>query len=432
MNARFLPSGPAAGAELLVLAPCLPRPDGDAASLRWYQLLRFLGRHFRVHLGCSADPLRDGAQFSRVRALCHETCFVAPPGIGRSMRLAAMRLGALRMAPALQAWATRLCARRPVGAVLACGAGMGACLAALPPGLVRVVDFVELESDRQRRRGAVRPWPGAALWRRQARRLLAIERGAGAACDAALFAGAADVARFRLFAPEAAHKAQLLASGVDPEHYSPHILQRSPYRPGERVLLLAGPLQGDAADAARWLAAEVFAPLRAADPTLSLYLADTSAHACRRPSLGALARQDGVTLVGGQGAPFDPRPYLAHAALVLAPPADGHAAGMAVLAAMAMQKSVLGLPRSLSGLACLQLPEALAAADAPGFRARIAAVLAEIGDGAGNGAGTRAGQASAVGRAARARVLREHDWNLRLAGLPALMAGAVQPLASAG
>lgn len=464
MNARSAFPGTPAGAELLVLAPCLPRPDGDAVSLRWYHLLRFLARHFRVHLGCSADLLRDGAQFSRVRALCHETCFVAPPGIGRSMRLGgmrlgAMRLGAMRMDPALQSWATRLCARRPVGAVLACGARMGACLAALPPGLVRMVDFVELESDRQRRRGAVRPWPGAVLWRRQAQRLLAIERCAGAACDHALFAVPADVARFRLFAPESAHKAQLLASGVDPEHYSPHILQRSPYRPGERVLLLAGPLHGDAAaDAARWLAAEVFAPLRAADPSLSLYLVDASAHARRHPSLGILARRAGVAVVGGQGAAFDLRPYLAHAALVLAPPTGGHAAGMAVLAAMAMQKPVLGLPRSLSGLACLRLPEALAAADAPGFRERIGAILAQPGASPGTGRGVRldigrgigpdfglgigsntgpeAAEASEVGRAARARVLREHDWNLRLAGLPALLAAAcpshAQPLASAG
>jgi len=422
MNAHLDPSGTFAGPELLVLAPCLPRPDGDAVSLRWYHLLRFLARHFRVHLGCSTDPLRDGAQFSRVRALCHETCFVAPPGIGRSLRLGAaqlgaLRLGAMRMDPALRAWATRLCARRPVGAVLACGARMGACLTVLPSGLVRVVDFVELESDRQRRRGAARSWPGGVLWRRQARRLLAIERGAGAACDHALFAGAADVARFRLFAPEAAHKARLLASGVDPEHYSPHILQRSPYRPGERVLLLAGPLHGDAAaDAARWLAGEVFAPLRAADPSLSLYLVDASAHARQHPSLSVLARRAGVTLVGGPGAGFDLRPYLAHAALVLA--------------AMAMQKPVLGLPRSLSGLACLRLPEALAAADAPGYRARIAAILAESGTTSG------AAGAGAVGRAARARVLREHDWNLRLACLPALLAAGssshAQPLASAG
>lgn len=37
-----------------------------------------------------------------------------------------------------------------------------------------------------------------------------------------------------------------------------------------------------------------------------------------------------------------------------------------------------------------------------------------------------------AGRAARARVLREHDWNLRLAGLPALLGTAPLPLASAG
>ncbi|MDN4059241.1 glycosyltransferase [Massilia sp. YIM B02769] len=399
--------------DLLVLAPCLPRPDGDAASLRWFHLLRFLARHYRVHLGCRADPLRDGAQFSRVRALCHETCFAPPAGVR-----ARLRPGAGGDAVLLD-WAMRLCARQAVRAVLACGAGMGGHLAALPRGLVRVVDFVELESDRSRRHGAVRPWPGAALWRRQARRLLAAERAAGAACDHALFAGAADVARFRLFAPESAHKARLLPSGIDPEHYSPHIVQRSPFQPGERALVMAGPLDGPAgADAAHWLAHEVFAPLRAADPSLALYLVGPPLAAGADRRLRALARQPGVTL-GGKAA--DARPYLAHAALVLAPPGAGHAASMAVLAAMAMQKTVLGLPHALAGLACLALPEAWAAADAPAFRARIGALL--------SGA---EGSAATVGRAARARVLREHDWNLRLAGLPALFQAAPQPLASAG
>lgn len=404
---------PARAGDLLVLAPCLPRPDGDAASLRWFHLLRFLARHYRVHLGCRADPLRDGAQFSRVRALCHETCFVPPAG----MR-ARLQPGAGGDAVLLD-WAIRLCTRQPVRAVLACGAAMGGHLAALPQGLVRVVDFIELESDRRRRHGAVCPWPGAALWRRQARRLLAAERAAGAACDHALFAGAADVARFRLFAPESAHKAQLLPSGTDPEHYSPHIVQRSPFRPGERALVMSGPLDGPAGvDAARWLAHEVFAPLRAADPSLALYLVGPPAAARANRRLSFLARQPGVTL-GGKVA--DARPYLAHAALVLAPPGAGHAASMAVLAAMAMQKPVLGLPHALAGLACLTLPEAWAAADAPAFRARIGALL--------SGAD---GSAATVGRATRARVLREHDWNLRLAGLPTLFQAAPQPLVSAG
>lgn len=416
---------PAAGVELLVLAPCLPRPDGDACSLRWFHLLRFLARHFRVHLGCRADPLRDGAQFSRVRALCYETRFLPPPGVRQRIRL-----GAPQLDPALQAWAVRLCTQRPVGAVLACGARLGASLGAMPPGPVRIVDLVELESDQQRRRGALRAWPGAALWRHRARRLLAVERAASAACDHVLLAAPADVARLRLFAPESAHKAQLLASGVDPEHYSPHILQRSPYPAGERALVLAGPLDSLAAgEAACWLAEEVFAPLRAADHGLRLALADADPHARIHPRLKALARRTGVDLAGGVG---DLRPWLAHAAMVLAPPVGGHAARMAVLAAMALEKPVLGLPRSLAGLACLSLPEALAVSDAPAFRARIGAMLAGDETGAAAGADMNGPRPGEIGRAARARVLREHDWNLCLAGLPALLAAAPQPLASVG
>lgn len=411
----LLPAAPPARGDLLVLAPCLPRPDGDACSVRWFHMLRILARDYRVHLGCCADPLRDGAQFSRVRALCYETCFVPPPSLRQRMRARAAAPG-----PVLAAWSFQLCARLPPVAALACGARSGAFLASLPGSMVRAVDLVELESDQRRRHGAARRWPGAILWRRQARRLLAVERAAGAACDHALFAGAADVARFRLFAPESAHKARQLASGVDPDHYSPHILQRSPYRAGQRALVLAGPMDGPAsADAARWLAREVFAPLRVADPTLVLYLAGPRPAARVR----ALARQPGVVVTGGVA---DLRPYMAHAALVLAPPGGGHAASMAVLAAMSLQKPVLGLPRSLGGLACLTLPEAYAAADAAAFRQRIGALLADPAAAAG-GHG-----AADVGRAARARVLREHDWNLRLAGLPELLGAAPQPLASAG
>lgn len=237
--------------DLLMLTPCLPRPDGHASSRRWYHMLRFLARHFRVDLGCIADPAADGAGFSRVKALCHQTCFVAPPGLRQRVRA-----GTGQCDPVLASWAARLCQGQDqvVSAVLVCGARMGMYLDGLPKALVRVVDFVELESDQHRR----------------------------------------------------------------------------------------------------------------------------------------------------------------------------HAASVQVLAAMALQKPVLGLPRSLSGLACLTLPKAYGAADASGFRARIAACLASPAGGLEVGSVGAAGP-TAVGRAARARVLREHDWQLRLAGLPDLLAGARQP-----
>lgn len=410
---------PAPARDLLVLAPSLPRADGSAHSLRWFHMLRYLARHFRVHLGCVADPVRDGSHFGRVRALCYETCFIAPPGIRQRVRG-----GSAHGDPVLAAWAARLCARQPVAAALACGAGMGHYLAALPEGPVRVIDFVELESDQRRRHGASRRWPSTVLWRRQARHLLARERAAGSACDHALFATAADVARFRLFAPESAHKARHLPSGVDADYYSPHILHRSPYRPGLRALVLAGPMDERAnIEAAQWFANEVFAPLHAADAALALYLVGPHPDARVR----ALARQRGVVVTGSVA---DTRPYLGHAALVLAPPGSGHAGSLQVLAAMSLQKAVLAAPRTLTGLACPRQPEAYAAADAAAFRMRIATLLtyadpaaepAQAGD-----------DPVSVGRAARARVLREHDWQLRLAGLPALLDRAAAPIASVG
>ena len=407
--------------DLLILAPCLPRPDGSAQSLRWFHMLRFLARHFRVHLGCVADPAREGSQFSRVRALCYETCFVAPPGIRQRVRGSGAQVD-----PVLAAWAARLCARQPVAAVLAASARMGPYLEALPAGPVRVVDFVELESDQRRRHGASRRWPTTVLWRRQARQLLARERAAGSACDHALFATAADVARFRLFAPESAHKARHLPSGVDPDYYSPHILHRSPYRPGVRALVFAGAMDERVnMEAAQWFVHEVFAPLRAADPALVFYLVGPRPDARVR----ALARVPGVVVTGSVA---DARPWLAHAALVLAPPGSSHVGALQVLAAMSLQKAVLAAPRTLAGLACHKQPEAFAAADAADFRARIAALLACAG-----GASAGPGQDGiddpvSVGRAARARVLREHDWQLRLAGLTALLGGVPAPVASVG
>ena len=405
--------------DLLLLAPCLPRPDGGAQSLRWFHMLRYLARRFRVHLGCVADPAREGGQFARVRALCYETRFVPPPGIRQRMRGSAAQGD-----PGLAAWAARLCVRQPVAPVLAASARMGPYLEALPDGPVRVIDFVELESDQRRRHGASRRWPSTVLWRRQARQMLARERAAGAACDHALFATAADVARFRLFAPESAHKAQHLASGVDADYYSPHILHRSPYRPGLCPLVFAGAMDERInIEAAQWFVHEIFAPLHVADPTLAFYLVGPRPDARVR----ALARERGVVVTGSVA---DPRPWLAHAALVLAPPGTSHVGALQVLAAMSLQKAVLAAPRTLAGLACHQLPEAYAAADAAAFRARIAALLTYP-NGAGHGQGGTEDPV-AVGRAARARVLREHDWELRLAGLRALLDKAPRRVASVG
>lgn len=397
MNAA--PGGAGAFSDLLLLAPCLPYPPDRGDRLRWYQMLRFLGQRYRVHLGCFADPERDRAHIGRIKALCYETCFVAPPQGARVRALRAFARGLPRQPDeVLAGWIDRLLRRHPVGAALACSAHMASYL---PGACTRVIDFADIESDKRRRAAAARRWPLAALALRQADMLSAHEHARALQCEHALFGSASHAALFGRRAPGSAAGAVVVANGVDADYFSPHIVHRNPFAPDGRTILFAGAMDdaGNANDAA-WFAQHVFVALHAADPGLRLCVAGARPEARVR----ALARLPGVSVTGTVP---DLRPYLAHAALVVAPAQAPHGVQLKVLEAMAMQQVVVAAPRALAGVAAWPGIELLVADGAGEFQRQVRRALAgeDIG---------------AIGKAARARVLREHSWPASLAPLAAL------------
>lgn len=399
--------------DLLLLAPGLPSPADSGDRLRWYHLLKFLGQRYRVHLGCFIGEPYPGAIAGKVKALCYETCFVDQPV--PASRLRSLGGGEARAVRAchsavLADWIARLQRRHALHAALACSAPMARHLAPLGD-VLRLVDFVEVESERGRQLASTRRWPMASMWRREAGQLREHERAVAHQCDSLFFASPDQADLFRALAADAAHKVEVLPGGVDADYFSPHILQRSPFAAGARVLVLGTPGDGPHADAAAWFAREVFAPLRARDPGLQLCIVTA------RPGgqAHALVHHQGVVLAG---AVHDPRPYLAHAALVVAPLQRPHGAPHCVLEAMAMQKPVVASPAALAGVRARPDTEVLVAADAVAFRRRIESLLASRG-------------APELGKAARACVTREHGWDAGLAALarrlelpPSRLAGA--------
>jgi sugar transferase (PEP-CTERM/EpsH1 system associated) len=394
MNAA--PSLPGELPDLLVLLPCLPYPCDRGDKLRWYQMLRLLSRNYRMHAACVVDARVEPAHLARIKALCYETCFISPPGLARlHTGSAAAQAHAGAPDDTLAHWIARLLRRHPIRAALACSVHMAPYLAP-HASLRRVVDFVDLESERRRCAAATRRWPAAALWRRGARRLFERERALAATFDRVLFAAPTAQARFAELAPEAAHKAMALPNGVDADYFSPHILHRNPFGPGCKALVLAGAMDDHPnAEAARWFARQVFAPMRQADPSLHFYI--VGARPDRR--VRALECMSGVQVTGALS---DLRPYLAHAALVLAPLQSDHGLQNKVLEAMAMQRPVLATPQALAGLGLRDGAEGAA-----NFGERVLELL---------GADTRA-----VARAARARVMRDFTWSGNLSALPGLL-----------
>jgi glycosyltransferase involved in cell wall biosynthesis len=127
----------------------------------------------------------------------------------------------------------------------------------------------------------------------------------------------------------------------------------------------------------------------------------------------ALARRhSGVVVVG---AVADVRPYLAHAAVAVAPVPVPFGSENCMLEAMAMQKVVVACPQALDAIPALCGEEVLTADDAGAFIHHIRSVLTDH-------------AARAVALMARARVLRNCSWANSLAALDQLL----RPISVAG
>jgi sugar transferase (PEP-CTERM/EpsH1 system associated) len=382
--------------DLLFVAPGLPYPPDRGDRLRWHHMLKFLAQRFRVHFGAIVDPRTSPGELARIKALCYETCFVAPPG---RLRLPAK---ATPLQPELAQWIACMARRFPLHAAVACSARMVPYLDLVPPGPVRVADYVDLESEKLEQRAAQRRWPVAQYGRRQARGQRTLELEAAVLVDHVLFASGAAAARFAELAPRQAARVQVLGNGVDADYFSPHILHRNPYPAGCRALVFTGALDDWAnLEAAEWFAREAFAPLRAADPSLHFYVVGARPPARARQ----LAASSGVIVTGTVP---DVRPYLAHAVLAVAPLQSAHGVQNKVLEAMAMQVPVLATPAALAGIPATAGADVLQAADAREFADTIRAL-------------PPAPALQAVGKAARARVLRDARWQGVLAPLSSLL-----------
>jgi sugar transferase (PEP-CTERM/EpsH1 system associated) len=393
--------------DLLVLAHRIPYPPNQADTLRSYNVLKFLSQRYRVHLGCFVDGHNDSAYLGRLKALCHETCFIAQaPLSARARSVRGFAVGEPLSVPyyrngTLGAWVARLLQRHPIRTALACSAPMAQYLMSTH-GVRRVIDFVDVESEKSRQHAEARRWPLRVVYRREARALLAYERKVAGQFEHSAFVSRAEAALFQRLAPESRDKVAFFNNGVDADYFSPHILHRNPYTAGCTALVVTGTMDyWPNLEAVEWFARQVFAPLRAQHNALRLYIVGAGPAA----QVQALGRQDGVVVTGMVP---DVRPYLAHAALALAPMRVARGGQNRVLEAMAMQKVVVASPPALEGLSARAGTELLVAADGAEFRRHIDYVLA-------------AGSTRELALAARARVLSDYSWTSNLERLADLL-----------
>lgn len=390
--------------NLLLLVHRIPYPPNKGDKIRSYHLLRHLAARYRVHLGTFVDSPDDWQYVDKVREWCADSHFARlDPKLARLRSLGALLSGrALSFDyyrdAGMQAWVERTMREQKIDRVVVFSSPMAQY--AMPFAHARrVIDFCDVDSDKWRQYAGQKPWPMSWLYRREARTLLDYERKVADACDSALFATEPEAQLFRELAPESDAKIGHFNNGVDTDYFSPAHAYSNPYADGERVIVFTGAMDyWPNVDAVEWFTSDILPGLRERLPDLRFYIVG----ARPTPAVQALGRLPGVLVTGTVP---DVRPYLAFAAVSVAPLRVARGIQNKVLEAMAMALPVVVTPEALEGVKAEPGTDLLLAEGADAFAAAVLRVLGE------DDHGLRA--------SARVRVEQHYSWPSNLASIEA-------------
>lgn len=338
--------------DLLFLAHRIPYPPDKGDKIRSFHFLEGLSRHYRVHLGAFVDDPQDLAYVERLRPYCHSLYLprLRPwmaqlrgmPAALRGAPLSLARYGHARFAR----WVGQTLRRHEVKRVFAFSSAMGRYgLSAAPHPVRRIMDFVDVDSEKWRQYADQASGPMRLVYDREHRTLADEEARLAAAYDTGLFVSEEEAQLFGRRNPELSERICAVGNGVDLDYFDPALTHADPFPVGGYDVVFTGAMDYQAnVDGVVWYCREVWPRVRAALPEARFHIVG------QRPTTAvrALAQEfEGVTVTGRVP---DVRPYLAHAGAVCAPLRVARGVQNKVLEALAMDRPVVGTEAAWEGL----------------------------------------------------------------------------------
>jgi sugar transferase (PEP-CTERM/EpsH1 system associated) len=371
--------------------------------VRSYHLLRHLAARHEVHLGSFIDDPDDEQHLPRVRELCAGLHIARlNPRTAKLLSLRGLLSGEALSLPyyrdaGLQAWVDETAARVGFDAVVVFSGVMAQYTRGLN-GVKQLVDFVDVDSAKWRDYAPEHAWPMSWLYRREFGKLLGFEQRVAARAECSFFVTENEVALFRELSPGQPLRLAALGNGVDADFFTPDPARASPFAADELPLVFTGAMDyWPNVDAVSWFANDILPALRERFPALRFHIVGRSP----TPAVQALA-SDAVNVTGTVP---DVRPWLQHAAAVVAPLRLARGIQNKVLEAMAMARPVVAAGSCVKAITPDTQPGLQPAEDVDGYVGRVSALLADP------------AAADAAGRGARDFVLGAYSWDAHLAGL---------------
>lgn len=397
-------------ANLLYLVHRLPYPPNKGDKLRSFHLLKHLAARHRVFLGTFVDDPEDEAHVQSLKPWVAEMHVARlRPKLARLASLRALPRGqALTLSyyddPGLRRWVRELARSQPLDAAVVFSSSMAQYVDTLPQ-LPVLVDFVDVDSAKWTQYAPAHRWPMSWLYAREGQRLLAYERAVAARARRSFFVTPAEAELFQLMAPECAGRVDALGNGVDAEYFAPDARRDSPFGDEPHPLVFTGAMDyWPNVDAVCWFVREVLPRLLLRWPGLRLHIVGRSPTAAVQALAGAHVSVTGTVP--------DVRPYLQHAAVVVAPLRLARGIQNKILEAMAMARPVVASLTCTRAIEAQPGTELLPALETEDYVQQIHALLAHP------------QRAAAIGLAGRQRVLQHYSWDAHLSGIDPYLASA--------
>jgi sugar transferase (PEP-CTERM/EpsH1 system associated) len=263
-----------------------------------------------------------------------------------------------------------------------------------------IADIVDVDSEKWRALAETASGPMRAVYRREWKKIAALEAQVVHASERALLVSHAEADLLARLVPDAADRIHGISNGVDHRYFDP--------------AGFPGPQPGDApefvftgtmdyppnADAVAWFADAILPLIRQAEPAARFTIVGAN------PTRGteALGQRENITVTGRVP---DVRPYLARATAAVVPMRIARGIQNKVLEAMAMGRPVVLTGGALEGINATLGQDVLLADTEQEFANACLGLIQ--------------GHPPGIGPSARARILNDYDWDTCLAALDDLL-----------
>jgi|CXWL01.1.fsa_nt_gi sugar transferase (PEP-CTERM/EpsH1 system associated) len=397
-------------AKLLYLVHRLPYPPNKGDKVRSYHLLKHLAARHQVFLGTFVDDPEDELHVPTVRALCAELHAVTLNPRQAKLRSALALLGTQALTlryyrdTSMAEWVDQLVARHAIDAVVVFSSAMAQYAQRLPQ-IPMLVDFVDVDSAKWSEYAGNHHWPLSWLYRREGACLLAYERSVAMQAMRSFFVTEKESALFVQLAPECAARTDTISNGVDADFFSPNPDRPSPFTAREIPIVFTGAMDyWPNIDAVVWFVGDVWPTLHQRWPQLRFHVVGRNPPA----TVQALAG-DSVVVTGTVP---DVRPYLQHAAVVVAPLRVARGIQNKILEAMAMARPVVAAQCCVAAIDAQADRELIGAESVTDYVRAVTRLLEQ------------AHEANTMGAAGRQRVLASYSWEAHLSRIDRFLPAA--------